>query len=182
MTELDELVLTPDERARGVDIDRVVFAMDWSGEESPGLLAAFVAERVRAFGADPADVDDTVVRRTAEQGPTLRRGDLPVRQLDHLSAVLAGLDCTLLLVHQGDDAYTVLVARTGEPPELTHRDSPVLPWGAGPTLVCLDCPGCGQQLVWQLPPDETLAGERCDCGTPLFDADGRPLPGVTLND
>ncbi|MGW4381956.1 hypothetical protein [Kitasatospora sp. NPDC004531] len=183
MTELEELVLTPDERSRGIDVDRVAFSMDWSGEDAPGQLAAFVAERVRALGADPAGVDDTAVRRAAEQDPALERGDLPVRQLNHLSEVLAGLGCTLLLVHRGDDSYTVLVARTDdrEPPALTHQDALVLRWGTEPGLVCLDCPGCAEPLIWQLPPGETLAGEHCDCGTPLFDAAGRPLPGVVLD-
>ncbi|MFD8599403.1 hypothetical protein ACFV1L_30815 [Kitasatospora sp. NPDC059646] len=185
MTELAELVLTADERARGTGVDRVLLTLDWSGEEEPGRLAEFVAARVRALGADPADVDDTAVRRAAEADPALRRGDLPVRQLDHLSGVLAGLGCALLQVHHGDDAYALLVARTGgSTPDgltgLTHDHCPVLPWGTRPTLVCLDCPGCAQQLVWELPPGETLAGERCDCGTALFDADGRPLPDVTL--
>ncbi|MFE7558280.1 hypothetical protein [Kitasatospora sp. NPDC057500] len=185
MTELEELVLTPDERARGVGVDRVVFTMDWSGEDRPGQLAEFVAGRVRAFGIEPADVDTTAVRHAAEADPTLRRGDLPARQLDHLSGVLAGLGCTLALWDTGTDSYEILVARTAEldPSELTHEDLPVRAWGSEPesTLVSLTCPGCSRMLVWELPPAETLADEHCDCGTPLFDATGNPVPGVTLD-
>ncbi|MFE6871800.1 hypothetical protein ACFVFS_35315 [Kitasatospora sp. NPDC057692] len=184
--ELEALVLTPDERARGVQVDRVMFTLDWTGEEEPGLLAAFVADRVRAFGTEPAGVGTEAVRRAAEADPALRRGDLPVRQLDHLSGVLAELGCTLLVWDSGTDAYEVLVAPGGDHASagLTHEGLPVRPWGAEPdeTLVSLNCPGCSQMLVWQLPPNETLADEHCDCGTPLFDAAGLPLPGVTLDD
>ncbi|MFF3392060.1 hypothetical protein ACFYW1_14185 [Streptomyces sp. NPDC002669] len=186
MTELEELVLTPDERARGVRVDSVLFVMDWTGEDHPGQLAAFVAGRVRAFGADPADVDTSAVHRAAEADPALRRGDLPVRQLDHLAGVLAGLGCTLVVLDSGTDTYEVMVALTGgrEPTGLTHQDVPVRAWGSEPeeTLVTLDCPGCSQMLVWELPAGQTLAGEHCDCGAALFDAAGHPLPGVTLHD
>ncbi|MFJ2895030.1 hypothetical protein ACIO87_09105 [Streptomyces sp. NPDC087218] len=186
MTELEELVLTPDERARGVRVDSVLFVMDWTGEDHPGQLAAFVAGRVRAFGADPADVDTSAVHRAAEADPALRRGDLPVRQLDHLAGVLAGLGCTLVVLDSGTDTYEVMVALTGgrEPTGLTHQDVPVRAWGSEPeeALVSLDCPGCSQMLVWELPAGQTLAGEHCDCGAALFDAVGHPLPGVTLHD
>ncbi|MFI2607172.1 hypothetical protein [Kitasatospora sp. NPDC018619] len=186
LTELAELVLTPDERARGVRVDDVVFDLDWTGEEEPGELAAFAAGRVRAHGVEPTGVDTTAVRQAAEADPALRRGDLPVRQLDHLAEVLSGLGCTLLQWHSGTDAYALLVARTGghEPAGLLHEGLPVLPWGSEPEeqLVSLNCPGCSRMLVWQLPPTETLAGERCECGTALFDAAGDPLPGVTLHD
>ncbi|MFF9347231.1 hypothetical protein [Streptomyces sp. NPDC014734] len=186
MTELEELVLTPEERARGVRVDRVVFIMDWTGEDYPGQLAAFVAGRVRAFGAEPTDVDTTVVYDRAEADPTLRRGDFPVRQLDHLSAVLAGVGCTLLVPDNGTDTYEVMVAQTGEREltGLTYVGLPVRVWGSEPeeTLVSLDCPNCSAMLVWQLPATQTLADERCDCGAVLFDTTGRPLPNVTLHD
>ncbi|MFD0337731.1 hypothetical protein ACFVH0_03410 [Streptomyces sp. NPDC127117] len=189
MTEpdvLEELVLAPGERARGVRVDSVVFAMDWTGEEHPGQLAEFVAGRVRAFGAEPTDVDTDADHRDAESGPALGRGDLPVRRLDHLSAVLAGLGCTLMVVDNGTDTYELLVALTGgrEPAGLTHHGLPVRAWGSEPeqTLVSLNCPNCSSMLVWELPADQTLADERCDCGTALFDATGLPLPGVTLHD
>ncbi|MFD4657149.1 hypothetical protein ACFWP2_16150 [Kitasatospora sp. NPDC058444] len=183
--KLEELVLTPDERARGVQVDRVVFTMDWTGEDHPGQLAAFVAGRLRAFGTEPAGIDTDAVRRAAEDDPTLRRGDLPVRQLDHLSAALADLGGTLLVWESGTDAYELLVALTGgrEPAGLLHEGLPVRPWGSEPeqTLVSLNCPDCSQMLVWELPPTETLADEHCDCGTALFDAEGHPLPNVTLH-
>ncbi|MFB7916687.1 hypothetical protein [Streptomyces sp. NPDC056061] len=186
MTELEELVLTPGERAQGVRVDGVMFSMDWTGEEAPGELAAFVAGRVRAFGTEPTDVDTDVVHRAAEDDPTLRRGDFPVRQLDHLSGVLARLGFTLAVWDSGTDAYEVLVALTGgrEPTGLTHEDLPVRAWGSEPeeTLVSLDCPNCSQMLVWELAADQTLADERCHCGTALFDAAGQPMPGVTLHD
>ncbi|MFE7194579.1 hypothetical protein [Kitasatospora sp. NPDC057541] len=186
MTELEELVLTPDERARGVRVDGVMFGMDWSGEETPGELAAFVAGRVRAFGVDPVGVDTGGLYRAAEADPTPSRGDFPVRQLDHLSAVLAELGCTLAVRESGTDTYELLVAATGEGEltGLTHEDLPVRAWGSAPeeTLISLNCPDCAQMLVWQLPPGETPAGEHCECGTPLFDAVGGPLPGVTLHD
>lgn len=184
--ELEKLVLTPGERARGVRVDSVMFGMDWTGEEQPGRLAAFVADRVRAFGVEPTDVDTSVVYQAAEADPTLRRGDFPVRQLDHLSGVLADLGCTLMVWDSGTDAYEVLVALTGEhePTGLTHEGLPVRAWGSKPevTLVSLECPDCSQMLVWELPPTETLADEHCDCGTALFDATGQPLPRVTLHD
>ncbi|MEL5955999.1 hypothetical protein AADR41_14720 [Streptomyces sp. CLV115] len=186
MTELEELVLTPGERARGARVDGVVFEMDWTGEESPGLLAEFVAGRVRAFGVEPVDVDTDAVHRAAESDPTLRRGDLPVRQLGHLSGVLANLGCTLLVCDSGTDTYEVLVALTGghEPTGLTHQGFPVRAWGSEPdeTLVSLNCPDCSSMLVWELAANQTLADERCDCGTVLFDAAGLPLPGVALHD
>ncbi|MFE2110111.1 hypothetical protein ACFXAF_30195 [Kitasatospora sp. NPDC059463] len=186
MTQLGELVLTPDERARGTAVDSVMFTMDWTGEEEPGRLADFVAARVRAFGVEPVGVDTEAVRRAAEADPALRRGDLPVRQLDHLAGVLADLGCTLLVWESGTDAYELLVAPAGErePAGLTHEDLPVRAWGAesGTRLVGLDCPGCAQTLFWELPPEETLAGESCACGAALFDAAGLPLPGVTLHD
>ncbi|MFF2898241.1 hypothetical protein [Streptomyces sp. NPDC057966] len=189
MTELEELVLTPDERARGARVDSVVFEMDWTGEESPGRLAEFVAGRVRALGVEPTGVDTDALHRAAESDPTLRRGDFPVRQLDHLSRVLADLGCTLLACHNGTDTYEVLVALTGEceptwPTGLTHQGLPVRAWGSEPeeTLVSLNCPNCSSMLVWELPANQTLADERCDCGTALFDAAGLPLPDVTLHD
>ena len=186
MVELEELVLTPDERARGVRVDSVLFGMDWTGEEHPGQLAAFVAGRVRAFGAEPTDVDTTVVYQAAEADPTLRRGDFPIRQLDHLAGVLAHLGCTLAVWDSGTDTYEILVALTGgdELTGLTHQGLPVRAWGSTPeeTLVSLDCPNCAELLVWQLPATQTLADERCDCGAALFDATGRPLPHVTLHD
>ncbi|MEU9759958.1 hypothetical protein AB0D98_09255 [Streptomyces sp. NPDC047987] len=185
VTELEELVLSPGERARGVHVDSVMFTMDWAGEDYPGQLAAFVAGRVQAFGAEPTDVDTNVVYRAAETDPTLRRGDLPVRQLDHLSGVLADLRCTLMVWENGTDTYEVLVALTDErvPPGLMHQGLPVRAWGSEPeeTLVSLDCPNCSQMLVWELSADQTLADERCDCGAALFDATGRPLPHVTLH-
>ncbi|MEE1736621.1 hypothetical protein [Streptomyces sp. BE147] len=186
MTELEELVLTPAERAQGVGVDRVMFSMDWSGEEVPGRLAAFAAGRVRAFGSEPTDIETDVVHRAAESDPTLRRGDVPVRQLDHLSGVLARLGCTLMVLDSGTDTYEVLVAPTGER-ELTglrYEDLPVRAWGSAPeeTLVSLDCPNCSQMVVWQLPASQTLADEHCPCGTALFDAAGHPLPNVTLHD
>ncbi|MGW4030679.1 hypothetical protein ACWEFL_15390 [Streptomyces sp. NPDC004838] len=186
--ELEELVLTPGERAQGVRVDSVMFSMDWTGEEYPGQLAAFVAGRVQVFGAEPTDVDTDVVYRETETetDPTLRRGDFPVRQLDHLSGVLANLGCTLLVWDSGTDTYEVLVALTGEREltGLTHQGLPVLAWGSEPeeTLVSLDCPNCSEMLVWQLSSDQTLADERCGCGAALFDATGRPLPDVTLHD
>ncbi|MFD0291472.1 hypothetical protein [Streptomyces sp. NPDC127118] len=189
MTELEELVLTPGERARGVRVDSVVFEMDWAGEEYPGQLAEFVAGRVRAFGVEPAGVDTDAAYRAAESDPTLRRGDFPVRQLDHLSGVLANLGCTLLALDNGTDTYEVLVALTGEREPagltgLTHQGFPVRAWGSAPdeTLVSLNCPNCSSMLVWELPANQTLADERCDCGTALFDAAGLPLPDVTLHD
>ncbi|MFJ6383717.1 hypothetical protein ACIQI7_27385 [Kitasatospora sp. NPDC092039] len=195
MTELAELVLTPDERARGVRVDRVVFTMDWAGEDHPGRLAEFVAGRVRAFGAEPTGVGTDTVHRAAEDEPTLRRGDLPVRQLDHVADALAELGYTLLVREGGTDAYELLVAPTGErePTGLTHEGLPVRAWGSqseaseeseasGATLVSLNCPECAQMLVWELPPSETLADEHCDCGTALFDAAGCPLPNVALHD
>ncbi|MFE4976271.1 hypothetical protein ACFRAR_29730 [Kitasatospora sp. NPDC056651] len=186
LEKLEHLVLTPGERAGGVGVDRVMFTMDWSGEDEPGVLAAFVAGRVRAFGAQPTGVDTDAVRREAEADPALRRGDLPVRQLDHLAGVLAELGCALLVWDSGTDAYEVLVAPAGEHESagLTYQGLPVRPWGSesDAALVSLDCPGCSQMLVWELPSTETLAGEHCFCGTPLFDAEGRPLPGVTLHD
>ncbi|WP_335938072.1 hypothetical protein [Streptomyces sp. PTD5-9] len=186
MVELAELVLTPDERARGVRVDSVMFGLDWTGEEYPGQLAAFVAGRVRAFGAEPTGVDTDVVYKAAEGDPTLRRGDFPVRQLDHLSGVLADLGCTLAVWDSGTDAYEILVALTGgrELPGLTHEGLPVRAWGSEPeeTLVSLNCPSCSQMLVWELSGTQTLADERCECGTALFDAAGHPLPGVTLHD
>ncbi|MFF2745260.1 hypothetical protein ACFVVA_06935 [Kitasatospora sp. NPDC058048] len=183
--ELEALVLTPDERARGVRVDRVMFTMDWTGEDHPGQLAAFVAGRVRAFGAEPAGIDTDVVHRAAEDDPTLRRGDVPVRQLDHLAGVLADLGRTLLVRENGTDTYELLVALTGgrEPAGLLHEGLPVRAWGSEPeeTLVSLNCPDCSQMLVWELPPSETLADEHCDCGAALFDAEGRPLPNVVLH-
>ncbi|MEU5945843.1 hypothetical protein ABZ793_09815 [Micromonospora sp. NPDC047465] len=186
MAELEELVLTPGERVRGVRVDSVMFTMDWTGEDYPGQLAAFVAGRVRAFGAEPTDVDTNVLYHAAEADPTLCRGDFPVRQLDHLSGVLADLGCTLVVWDNGTDTYEVLVALTGER-ELTglmHQGLPVRAWGSEPeeTLVSLDCPNCSEMLVWQLSATQTLADERCDCGAALFDATGRPLPNVTLHD
>ncbi|MET8540536.1 hypothetical protein ABZW03_07750 [Kitasatospora sp. NPDC004799] len=186
MTELAELVLTPGERAQGVLIDSVTFTMDWTGEDEPGLLAAFVAGRVRALGVEPTGVDTTAVDRAAKADPELGRGDLPVRRLDHLSGVLAGLGCTLLVLDSGTDAYELLVALAGEagPAGWTHEGVPVRAWGSERegTLVSLDCPNCSQMLVWELPATETLADEHCDCGAALFDAAGRPVPGVTLHD
>ncbi|MGW2088344.1 hypothetical protein [Streptomyces sp. NPDC001880] len=186
VTELEELVLTPGERARGIRVDSMMFRMDWTGEESPGQLAAFVAGRVRAFGTEPADVDTGIVYHAAEVDPTLRRGDFPVRQLDHLSGVLVNLGCTLMVRDNGTDTYEVLVALTGEcePTGLMHQGLPVRAWGPEPeeTLVSLDCPNCSEMLVWQLSKPQTLADERCDCGAALFDATGRPLPNVTLHD
>ncbi|MEU4643750.1 hypothetical protein [Micromonospora sp. NPDC023814] len=186
VAELEELVLTPGERVRGVRVDSVMFTMDWTGEDYPGQLAAFVAGRVRAFGAEPTDVDTNVLYHAAEADPTLRRGDFPVRQLDHLSGVLADLGCTLVVRDNGTDTYEVLVALTGER-ELTglmHQGLPVRAWDSEPeeTLVSLDCPNCSEMLVWQLSATQTLADERCDCGAVLFDATGRPLPNVTLHD
>ncbi|MCX4966842.1 hypothetical protein OHA98_18770 [Streptomyces sp. NBC_00654] len=186
VTELEELVLTPGERAQGVGVDRVMFTMDWSGEDHPGRLAAFAADRVRAFGAEPPDVDTDVVHQAAEDDPTLRRGDFPVRQLDHLSRVLGHLGCTLMVRDNGTDTYEVLVALTAEREltGLTYEDLPVRAWGSEPeeTLVSLNCPDCTQMLVWQLPASQTLADENCHCGTALFDATGHPLPNVTLHD
>ncbi|MEV4772744.1 hypothetical protein [Micromonospora humida] len=186
VTELADLALTPDERARGIGVDSVLFVMDWTGEEEPGALAAFVAGRVRAFGAQPDGVDTDVVQRAAEADPTLGRGDLPIRQLDHLSGALAPLGFTLAVHDDGTDSYPVLVLRTGgQPPTgLTHQGRPVRDWASPSTetLVSLDCPGCGAMLVWQLPATGSLADEHCDCGTALFDATGRPLPDVTLHD
>ncbi|MCX5265789.1 hypothetical protein [Streptomyces sp. NBC_00199] len=186
MTELEELVLTSGERARGVRVDSVMFGMDWTGEDYPGQLAAFVASRVRAFGAEPTDVDTNVVYHAAEADPTLRHGDFPVRQLDHLSGVLTNLGCTLAVWENGTDTYEVLVALTGER-ELTglmHQNLPVRAWDSEPeeTLVVLDCPNCSETLFWQLPATQTLADERCDCGAALFDATGCPLPNVTLHE
>ncbi|MFE0643338.1 hypothetical protein ACFW2Y_17235 [Streptomyces sp. NPDC058877] len=182
---LEELVLSPGERARGVHVDSVMFRMDWSGEDRPGQLAAFAAGRVRAFGVEPTDVDTTVVYRAAETELSLHRGDLLVRQLDHLSGVLADLRCTLMVRENGTDTYEVLVALTDgrEPTGLMHEGFPVRAWGSEPeeTLVSLDCPNCSQMLVWELPADQTLADERCDCGAALFDAAGRPLLHVTLH-
>ncbi|MFB6894423.1 hypothetical protein ACFCX4_34545 [Kitasatospora sp. NPDC056327] len=186
-TALAALVLTPGERARGARVDDVVLAVDWTGEEEPGRLAAFAAARVRAFGTEPTGVDTDAVRAAAEADPALARGDLPVRQLDHLAAVLAELGFALLLVDSGTDTYELLVAPADgdEPPAgLTHEDCPVRPWcsDSGTALISLTCPGCSSMPVWELPPGETLAGEGCDCGTPLFDAAGRALPGVALHD
>ncbi|WP_406016734.1 hypothetical protein OG520_41090 (plasmid) [Streptomyces sp. NBC_00984] len=186
MTELEELVLTRGERAQGVRVDSVIFTMDWTGEDDPGQLAAFVAGRVRAFGAEPTDVDTSVVHHAAQADPALRRGDFPVRQLDHLSGVLANLGCTLAVRDNGTDTYEVLVALTGER-ELTglmHQGLPVRAWDSEPeeTLVSLNCPNCSEMLVWQLSATRTLADERCPCGAALFDAAGRPLPNVTLHD
>ncbi|AQA21792.1 hypothetical protein BTZ20_4933 [Rhodococcus sp. MTM3W5.2] len=186
MADLEDLVLTPAERTQGVRVDSVMFRMDWTGEDYPGHLAAFVAGRVRAFGVEPTAVDTDVVYHAAETDPTLRRGDFPVRQLDHLSGVLANLGCTLAVRDSGTDTYEVLVALTGEREltELTHQGIPVRAWGSEPeeTLVSLNCPDCSEMLVWELPATETLADERCDCGAVLFDASGRPLPNVTLHD
>ncbi len=186
VTELEELVLTRGERARGVRVDGVVFEMDWTGEEYPGQLAEFVAGRVRAFGVEPTGVDTDAVHRAAESDPTLRRGDFPVRRLDHLSGVLANPGCTLLALDNGTDTYEVLVAPTGdrEPTGLTHQGLPVRAWGSAPdeTLVSLNCPNCSSMPVWELPANQTLPDERCDCGTALFDAAGLPLPDVTLHD
>lgn len=185
VTELEELVLTPGERARGAMVDRVMFSMDWSGEDYPGRLAAFVADRVRAFEVEPTDVDTDVVYAAAEADPTLRRGDFPVRQLDHLAGVLARLGCAIVLWETGTDTYEILVALTGErePTGLTYKDLPVRAWGSEPeeTLVSLDCPNCSRLQVWQLPAAQTLADERCECGVVLFDATGLPLPHVTLH-
>ncbi|MGX2992836.1 hypothetical protein JNUCC64_00850 [Streptomyces sp. JNUCC 64] len=187
-TEWEELVLTPAERAGTAGIDGVTFVMDWTGEEEPGRLAAFVADRVRALGGDPAGVIDAgaVHHPTAGAGPAPRRGDLPVRQLDRLSGALEEIGYALLTLDSGTDAYEVLVALTGghEPTGWTHRGVPVRRWGAERegTLVSLDCPGCADMLVWELPAGRSLADERCDCGTALFDATGLPLPGVTLHD
>lgn len=72
VTELEELVLTPGERARGVRADSVVFEMDWTGEEYPGRLAEFVAGRVRALGVEPAGVDTDAAYRAAESDPAAR--------------------------------------------------------------------------------------------------------------
>ncbi|MFF8840316.1 hypothetical protein [Streptomyces sp. NPDC015130] len=186
VTDLGELVLSPGERVRGVDVGSVMFSLDWAGEDYPGRLAAFVASRVRALGAESADIDTSVVDRAAETDPPVRRGDVPVRQLDQLSGVLADLRCTLMVWENGIDTYEVLVALTGES-ELTglmHQGFPVRAWGSEPevALVSLDCPDCSQMLVWELSADQTLADERCDCGAVLFDATGRPLPHVTLHD
>ncbi|MEV7598213.1 hypothetical protein AB0O91_12630 [Kitasatospora sp. NPDC089797] len=189
MTEaeaLEQLVLTPGERAGGLTVDRVMFTMDWTGEEEPGELAAFLAGRLRAFGADPTGVDAEAeaVRREAENDPTLCRGDLPVRQLDRLAELLAEIGWALLVWDSGTDAYEVLVAPAGgpEPTALTYQGLPVRPWGSEPDtrLVSLDCPGCAEMRVWELSPTETLADEHCDCGAPLFDVEGRPL--VPLHD
>ncbi|MBG6134179.1 hypothetical protein [Longispora fulva] len=186
MTELEELVLTPGERAQQVPVDSVTFTMDWTGEDEPGQLAAFVACRIRAFGAEPTDVDTDVVHRTADDDPTLRRGDAPVRQLDHLSDVVARLGYTMVVRDSGTDTYEVLVARTGgrELTGLAHEGVPVRAWGSEPeeSLVSLNCPNCSEMLVWELPAGQTLADERCECGAALFDGAGRPLPGVSLHD
>ncbi|MFE0426804.1 hypothetical protein [Streptomyces sp. NPDC058953] len=189
MAELEEraeLVLTPGERARGDRVDSVIFGMDWTGEEYPGQLAAFVADRVRAFGVEPTGVGTDAVDRAAEADPTLRRGDVPVRRLDHLSGVLTSLGCTLMVWDSGTDTYELLVAVSGghEPTGVTHQGLPVRAWGSAPetTLVSLDCPGCSDMLAWELTAGEILAGEHCDCGAALFDTAGHPLPGVTLHD
>jgi hypothetical protein len=186
VTDLEDLVLSPGERAQGVRVDSVMFRMDWTGEEYPGELAAFVAGRVCAFGAEPTDVDTNVIYHAAETDQALRRGDFPVRQLDHLSGVLANLGCTLAVRDNGTDTYEVLVALTGEREltELTHEGLPVRAWGSelDATLVSLNCPNCSEMLVWELPATETLADECCDCGAALFDARGCPLPNVTLHD
>ncbi|MFJ6461180.1 hypothetical protein ACIQM0_08990 [Streptomyces sp. NPDC091387] len=144
MTELEELVLSPGERAQGALVDGVIFSMDWTGEDHPGQLAAFVAGRVRAFEMEPTDVDTGVVHDAAEADPTLRRGDVPIRQLDHLSGVLARLGCAIVVWETGNDTYELLVALTGgrELTGLTYQDFPVRPWGSEPEeiLVSLDSP------------------------------------------
>ncbi|MGV9310589.1 hypothetical protein ACWDR0_00135 [Streptomyces sp. NPDC003691] len=186
MTELAELVLTPGERADGVRVDSVVFSMDWTGEEEPGELAAFVAARVRTFGAEPYGIGTEGVPHTDEGDPALRRGDLPVRLLDHLAAALAESGGTLLAVENGTDTYEILVApAVGSAPDgLMYGGSPVRAWGSvcEAPLTSLNCPGCTAMLVWEVPDTRVLAGERCDCGTALFDDGGRPLPGVALHD
>ncbi|MEU1753076.1 hypothetical protein ABZ436_10520 [Micromonospora matsumotoense] len=185
MAVLEDLVLTPDERAQGVRVDSVMFGMDWTGEEHPGQLAAFVGGRMRAFGTEPTDVDTTAVYQAAEGDATLRRGDFPIRQLDHLAGVLARLGYTLAVWDNGTDTYEVLVALTGgDESGLTYQGLPVRAWGSAPeeTFVSLDCPNCAEMLVWQASATQTLADERCDCGAVLFDATGRPLPHVTLHD
>ncbi|MBD0709559.1 MULTISPECIES: hypothetical protein [unclassified Streptomyces] len=188
MTNPEALVLTAGERAREVPVGRVVFTMDWTGEEEPGDLAEFVAGRLRAFGTEPTGVDTDGVRRAAESDPTPARGDLPVRQLDHLAEVLAGLGHTLAVWETGTDAYEILVLPTGEdelpdPGGLSHEGFPIRPWGAASAgnLIGLDCPHCSTPQIWDPPPGETLADERCDCGTVLFDSTGQPLPHVTVH-
>ncbi|WP_018351600.1 hypothetical protein [Longispora albida] len=184
MTELDFLVLTAAERAQGASLSSVTFSMDWTGEEYPGQLAAFAASRVRATGAQPAD--DVFALPEAPDDPAPGRGDYPVRQLDHLAGALETLGCTLLLHDTGTDTYELLIALTSgdDLTGLAHEGSPVRAWGSdtGITLVSLDCPGCSDMLVWELPSAETLAGERCSCGAALFDTDGSPMPGVVLHD
>ncbi|WP_431924899.1 hypothetical protein [Micromonospora wenchangensis] len=78
VTELADLTLTPDERARGIGVDSALFVMDWTGEEDPGGLAAFVAGRVRAFGAQPGG--------SGPSGTAGRRGSPP-------AATPVSLDC-----------------------------------------------------------------------------------------
>ncbi len=149
--------------------------VDWSGEDHEGEIAAFVSARLRALGVE-VDLDTAEVY----DEPGLGRGDIVPRVLDHLAPQVAEHGRTLAVRDVGDDAYHVLVLDSGE-----EAQAPVRAWGAqdpgGGSLVSLDCPRCDAMQVWDLPPGETLAGEVCDCGEPLFDADARPLPGVVLH-
>lgn len=156
-----------------------VLVVDWSGEEHRGQLAAFVAGRLRDLGVR-GDLD--LGSGPAYDDPAARRGDVVPRVLDHLAEQVRAHGRTLAVRDHGDDAYHVLVLDAGE-----IASPPVRAWGApadegGGGLVSLTCPACGSMQVWDLPPGETLAGEACDCGTPLFDDDARPLPGVVLDD
>ncbi|WP_377323460.1 hypothetical protein ACFJIY_02225 [Pimelobacter simplex] len=160
-----------------------VLVVDWSGEEHEGQLAAFVAGRLRALGVGAGgdgagDLD--LGSGPAYDDPAARRGDVVPRVLDHLAERVRAHGRTLAVRDEGDDAYHVLVLDAGEVPH-----PPVRAWGApagaGGGLVSLTCPACGSMQVWDLPPGETLAGEACDCGTPLFDDDARPLPGVVVD-
>lgn len=184
MTTLDQLVLTADERARGRRLDEVVLCLDWSGEEEPGQLARHIAARVRAFGKPTDGLDAAEVYATAND-PSLGRGEFLVRLLDHLTEAASDLGFTVVSVGTGSDEYQIMVAATSDPADLdglTYAGCPVGGWGAnGTTLVSLTCPHCDAMQVWDLPTGESLADEACDCGTPLFDGDARPLPGVVLH-
>ncbi|MFE0604388.1 hypothetical protein ACFW2T_24390 [Streptomyces sp. NPDC058892] len=157
--------------------------MDWTGEDHRGQVAAFAADRVRAFGVEPTGVDTDAVYEAAEGDTTLARGDFPIRQLDHLSGVLTRLGFTLTLRENGSDTYELLVARAtaeGTPTGLEHRGCAVRTWDsrAAEVWAGVNCPHCSTWQMWLI--SEDVADGHCDCGARLFDASGAPLPHVTV--
>lgn len=166
--------------------EKVILAVDWSGEENEFEIGHFLQDRLQQleivtpfdFKAAYTELDQKIVTGNME------RGDAVFFILKSYQKRLKKEGLDICLVDRKNDTYYLILLKDAQVKKIKKLKDhfwKILPFGAasGEVLYTINC-SCGSMNVWQLKRSEAApTDDYCqDCGKMLFDKDGNALMAV----